>query len=339
MPITYELKEDAPHKGFQPPSDSAHERRPYPQKVEEDLRVEVLSEDRDTLVLDMVGTDVSTANALRRIMLAEVPTVAIEQVYVNMNTSILHDEMLAHRLGLVPIDADPRDFHDFSAQDDEANEYNTVVFKLHVVCGSAPPGEEVSDDGRPYTRNVVSGDLEWIPQGSQLERFPDGIHPVHSDILLAKLRPGQALQMELHCRKGRGKDHAKFSPVATASYRMLPSVKITQDITGKKAEQLVRRCPLGVFDIEEVQGGQRAVVAHPKKCTMCRECIRDSDANKDSIKLERVDRHLTFCIEAVGMLLPRDVLHEAVSVLKIKCQTFLDRIEQYELDAGLQNGF
>lgn len=50
----------------------------------------------------------------------------------------------------------------------------------------------------------------------------EGVLPVHDDIVIAKLRPGQRIEFEAHCRKGIGKDHAKFSPVATAAYRLLP---------------------------------------------------------------------------------------------------------------------
>lgn len=61
----------------------------------------------DRIELDLVGLDASIANALRRVLMAEVPTVAIESVYVWNNTSIVVDEVLSHRLGLVPLKIDP----------------------------------------------------------------------------------------------------------------------------------------------------------------------------------------------------------------------------------------
>ena len=59
---------------------------------------------------DLIGVDASVANALRRIMIGEVPTMAIENVYIYNNTSVMHDEILAHRLGLIPIFADAAQF-------------------------------------------------------------------------------------------------------------------------------------------------------------------------------------------------------------------------------------
>ena len=58
--------------------------------------------DADEVEFDLSGVDVSFANALRRIMLAEVPTMAIETVYVEENDGVIQDEVLAHRLGLAP---------------------------------------------------------------------------------------------------------------------------------------------------------------------------------------------------------------------------------------------
>jgi DNA-directed RNA polymerase I and III subunit RPAC1 len=79
---------------------------------------------------------------------------------------------------------------------------------------------------------------------------------MHTDILLTKLAPGQSLDLFMIAHKGIGKDHAKFSPVCTASYRMLPSIKLSDDkpFYHQEAAALISRCPVGVFDIEELAG-------------------------------------------------------------------------------------
>ena len=76
-----------------------------------EFNVEVYDLDDEQIVFDLIGIDCAIANAFRRILLAEVPTMAIEKVFILNNTSMIQDEVLAHRLGLIPILADPRKFH------------------------------------------------------------------------------------------------------------------------------------------------------------------------------------------------------------------------------------
>ena len=342
------------------------------------------------LVFEMIGVDVSFANALRRIMIAEVPTVAIEHVYMWNNTCIVHDEVLAHRLGLVPIDVDPRLFEDFLGEEDEATDRNTVVFRLGIKCGrskkedvrlekarqmrengdkgdedeksdsimgqseldkaaresvsvyeathgdAAKVAEAIETPGRPYTKHVYSRDLEWVPQGDQAERFPEGIRPVHEDILLAKLRPGQVIELEAHGRRGEGKDHAKYSPVATASYRLMPKIEILKPIYDEVAEELANLYEPGVFKLvncgaDEAPHRVKAAVLNPYACTMSRNYMRKAEL-KDSIKITRVPNHFIFSVESVGMMSPGVVLAESLRVLQAKCRNLI-RLADETLEA------
>jgi DNA-directed RNA polymerases I and III subunit RPAC1 len=74
------------------------------------LKVDIQRLDELEMEFDLIGVDAAIANAFRRILIAEVPTMAIETVYVFNNTSVIQDEVLSHRLGLIPIKADPGRF-------------------------------------------------------------------------------------------------------------------------------------------------------------------------------------------------------------------------------------
>jgi len=77
--------------------------------------VKIISKEMNTLKFELSNTDLTVANALRRIIIAEIPTMAIEIVEISENTSVLHDEYIAHRCGLIPllsIDADRYNYYD-----------------------------------------------------------------------------------------------------------------------------------------------------------------------------------------------------------------------------------
>ncbi|CAM9499777.1 unnamed protein product [Chrysoparadoxa australica] len=339
MPVAgYAINNDAPRHIYKP-EDSKSSALSYPSQISEKLDIKVMELSEEAMVFQLVGVDVSFANALRRIMLAEVPTMAIECVYMFMNTSIIQDEVLAHRLGLVPIKADPRMF-EVLEQDPRrfSHEHNTLVFKLEVKC-EQPPKEEMEvgtgtttglDSDEPYTLCVYSRDLQWVPQGKQEEKFPEGIAPVHDDILLAKLRPGQEIIMEVHCRKSIGKDHMKYSPVSTAAYRLLPEITLPEAIEYEDAKILKEKCPMDVFDVEDIAGVPTAKVARSRSCSMCRECIREKPWD-ERVKLSRKADHFIFSVESVGMLKPQEVVEEALGVLRKKCAFINREVEEWEV--------
>ena len=284
-----------------------------------DVEIRELTEDE--IVFDLKGVEPPLANALRRILIAEIPTMAVEKVNMWQNTGVIPDENLAHRIGLVPIKADARMFEwhqsvsydkEDKAEDPQLDDYgytgsDCLKFKLHVKCTKKDPSapmivnNTVDEDKFYVNANVLSGQMEWVPLPGQKREW--NVRPLHDDILIAKLRPGQEIEMELFCEKGIGKTHAKWSPVATAYYRLVPDITLKQEITGTDARELKAMCPMGVFDIEDIankskllseisvlESGKdnvRAVVADARKCTTCRECIRP-DKFKDKIEIAKV---------------------------------------------------
>lgn len=326
------------------------------------------------LVLEFLHVDTSFVNALRRILLAEVPTVALENIFMWNNTSIIHDEVLAHRLGLIPFNVDARLLEEPDPDDDSPTDRNTLVFRMMVKCDKPPSTKKdhqeksfMNDDtddnetpvaggdqelspaaaaaasrppvlsqDRPYTKHVYSKDLEWVPQGDQATRFPDngGVRPIHDDILIAKLRPGQAIEFEGHARVGIGKDHAKYSPVATASYRLMPRIELLEEVYDDLAEELVHVYEPGVFqlDTENVPPGHKckAVLVNPYACTMSRNYLRNP-ALKQAIVMSRISDHFIFSVESVGMYSPAVLVAEALRILQRKCTRLIDLIDESQV--------
>ena len=133
-----------------------------------DINIKKLN--KEEIVFDLVGAEPPLANALRRIMLSEIPTVAIETVTMWQNTSIIPDENLAHRMGLIPINADAREF-EYHEKGKEHTENDCLKFRLHKICTKKDPSapmvlNNTHDEEKLYNNsNVYSGDLEWVPMG------------------------------------------------------------------------------------------------------------------------------------------------------------------------------
>lgn len=278
---------------------------------------------------DLKGIDTSLANAFRRIMIAEVPSVAIDSVFIEMNTSVIQDEVLASRIGLVPLRLSP-DWLDWVDPTQEAvdengesqlnNSRNTVIFSLNVKCErnkNAPAGSE--DPNELYINsNVYARDLKFQPQEGQLE-FMDPPPTVASpDILLCKLRPGQEISLYCFAVLGVGSDHAKFSPVSTASYRLMPSIILAEDITGEEAEKLKKCFSPGVIDIKN----NKAVVVDPRRDTVSREVLRHPEF-RDKVQLGRVRNHFIFNVESTGAMEPDEIFVKSINQLRNKAKDLL----------------
>lgn len=232
----------------------------------------------DTLEFTLSGTDVSMANALRRVMLAEVPVMAIDLVNVYENSSALHDEFICHRLGLIPLRWRPRapgtPLHDPSGTaaegypffwesdsvdvDHEGFDRRTSVrLSLDVANESTDPEADAV--------MVTSADLviDW-PDGPCPFEVAHFSHPTDRErasadagIMLVKLGPGQRLVVSCVARLGIGKIHAKFNPCATVSMRHEPVVRLNRELLDdpaiKAADKItfVKGCTPGVFRYDE----------------------------------------------------------------------------------------
>ncbi|KAI1383508.1 DNA-directed RNA polymerase [Hypoxylon trugodes] len=302
----------------------------------------------------LIGIDASIANAFRRISIAEIPTLAIDLVFIHNNTSVIQDEVLAHRLGLIPFTGGKKGLREWmrfwQKPAEGAHSYsttydnNTVSLKLIVKCTHNKDAPADATDPRVLYHNahVYARDILFDPLGAQSKYFSgeDVIRPFHPDILIAKLRPSQEIDIEMHMHKGYGWDHAKWSPVATSSYRLMPTITITQPILGAEAEKFAKCFMDGVIGLEPVtrqeartkgsgyeghEGELKAVVKNPMRDTVSREVLRHPEF-EGKVKLGRRRDHFIFSIESTGQWDGDEVFLEAVKTLKKKCQVLRPQV-------------
>lgn len=313
-------------------ADEDHSWNPAEFKKRLAVRVERIS--NRSIEFDLVGVDASIANALRRILIAEVPTICIERVYVHNNTSIIVDEVLAHRLGLIPLRVNPA-FMDYP--DGQPTDRNTIVFKLCAKCErrrNAP--KDAKDPAQLYINHeVLSSQLEWVPQGEQsIVMAANPPAPTNPNIVLVKLRPGQEIEIELHAVKGVGKDHAKFSPVATASYRLLPKVILKKEIPPHLADKFQNCFTKGVIKVDPRTKRVSVDESQARRETMSREVYRHPEF-EGCVQLARVRDHFLFNIESEGFYPPERLLPEAIKVMRSKIRTLREAAQGLLQDIGV----
>ncbi|KAI9668885.1 MAG: DNA-directed RNA polymerase core subunit rpc40 [Alyxoria varia] len=311
----------------------------------EKLRVQIHRNEPNEAVFSLVGIDASLANAFRRILLAELPTVAIEDVFIRQNTSIIQDEVLAHRLGLVPLKGNkgglrwlnwrrPLEEDKPDGLEEPTYDFNTIQLELKIKCDWQKHGKEragkqgETNPERLYKdHHVYAHQIHFTPFGHQATKWftPEAgpIEPINREILVAKLRPGHELDIIMHARKGIGRDHAKYSPVATASYRLLPTIDIKEPILGADARKFAECFPSDVIGLEpttteEGKKDVKAVVKNSIKDTVSRECLRHEEF-KDKVKLGRDREHFIFSVESVGQFDSDELFVDAVKVMRAKC--------------------
>ncbi|TFY63934.1 hypothetical protein EVG20_g6123 [Dentipellis fragilis] len=295
------------------------------EQFKEKLQVKVQRLSGRSIEFDLVGVDASIANAVRRILIAEVPSIAVEYVYVWNNTTVMADEVFAQRLGMVPLNVDPTLMEMKEAVTDQPTDRNTIVFKLAVTCerNKSAPKDSTDDSVRFVNSEVRAGHLTWVPQGEQGVVFAGKEPaPTNPNIVLMKMRPGQEVDMEMHAIKGVGKDHAKFSPVATASYRLLPLVLLNhkKPVPPELAHKFQKCFSPGVIRVDPVTNEVSVDEHNLRNETMSREALRHPEF-EGCVELARMRDHFIFHVESEGPYAPERLPLESIKVMREKIAT------------------
>ena len=155
--------------------------------------LDVITKDSEKIAIKLKGVSLQYANALRRVCLNGVPIFAIDTVDIIENTSVLADEGLAHRLGLIPLKTDLKRFNEPSKCDCQS-ESGCSNCKVLLMLDSGTESEE--------TRTVLS---------NELSSEDETVKPSSDKIPIIQLAPGQRIKIECYARLGRGTDHAKWN--------------------------------------------------------------------------------------------------------------------------------
>ncbi len=267
------------------------------------VKIEVLEKNDTNLRISVKDADVPLMNALRRIALAEVPSMAIDEVVMIENSSILQDEIVSHRLGLTPLKTDL----------DSYNLPEDCECKSEFGCPQCRVTLTLDVEAKEGTRTVYSGEL--------VSENPD-IIPVSDKVPLIKLAKGQKLKLEAYARLGKGKNHAKWQPTTVCAYKYFPKIEVPV----KKCEdcqKCVDICPKKVYSVKDEKIEVRDLLA----CNLCMDCVEACPTEPKPLKVEWEKNMFIMNIESAGGLPPERILQEATKILDKQLKEFEDQLK------------
>lgn len=246
------------------------------------MKIERISKSHDKSVFLVKGITNSLANTLRR-EVHEILTVAIDTVEFYKNDSALYDEMIAHRLGLVPLRA-PKTFTPRNGCSCKGKGCLkcTAVLKL-----------KAKGPCTVYARDMKA----------------KGIEVVYGDMPLVILAKDQELELVAEATSGTGKEHTKHNP-GLIWFNSYPIITI-KGCEGDAAREIARLCPTKAIAVKD-----NKLVIDALKCNMCNACV-EASLKKDKCKIDIVPsaQDFIFFVESFGQMSPEEIFANSIEAL------------------------
>ncbi len=278
------------------------------------LQVRELKDNYARFVLE--GADPTFVNSLRRTLVADIPKMAIEDVEFHLgpiraedgreyeSVTPLFDEIIAHRLGEVPLPTDLKTFQ-FKATCEACHGEGCPQCTVIYAINKKGPGM------------VYSSDLEPIGDAK--------LKPVDLTIPLVKLGEGQAMLVYATAVLGTGRDHAKWQAVHGAAYRYYPTLVVL----GKKKEPETLELEGNVCDEhrERLEARGEGALASIAKCDKCKVAKQVAEGQ---VEVGGDPTRFVISFETDGSLSPGEVLAKATEILGDKFQRLSSTLEALE---------
>ena len=260
------------------------------------MEISVLKQTPTQIQLAVEGIDYVMANTLRRLMIAEVPVLAIDEVEFQKNNSALYDEIIAHRLGLIPPKTDLKSYNikEECKCKGEGCALCQVEFSL-----------DVTGPATVYARDLQCKD--------------PAIVPVYGEMPIVKLLKGQTLELEATAVLGKGKAHVKWSP-CHVWYKYKPIVEITGEV--KNPEAIIEVDHNSIFEIKD-----RKLTVNKDRVLECDLSLDFSEIDKN-VKVSANSTDFVFYVESFGQLSCKEIINTAINIFDEQLDEFVEELKK-----------
>lgn len=253
------------------------------------MKLKKVSEHNETTTYLIEGSTPAYVNTLRRFGIDYVPTLAIEDVEIVLNNSALYDEVVSHRLGLIPLTTDLQSYTLPEGEDISA--MNSVQLTLNV-------------EGPRY---VYAKDLQT--------KDPK-IKPAYEDIQISYLLEGQQLEINATAVMGQGKDHQKWVP-ANIYYRYSPIIEVNNK--SSKLKECIEKFPPQVIKDGKID---KDAINTPELIDAC------DGICEDIVKINYDANSFLFTVETFGQLANKEILSESLVQFNNRLSELKDLIKE-----------
>ncbi|MBR9677562.1 DNA-directed RNA polymerase subunit D [Candidatus Woesearchaeota archaeon] len=258
------------------------------------MKIKQLAKKDNKLDFEITGSTPAYANTIRRSYTGLTPTMAVEIVEFRKNSSILYDETIAHRLGLLVLSTDLKSYN--MVEDCKCKGAGCAQCQLKLILKAKGP------------KTVYASDLK--------SKDPK-VKPVHPKTLIVNLLEDQELELEATAVLGIGKTHSKWTP-GIMYYQYMPKIKILKP---ENAQDIADNCPKKVF---EVKSG-KLTIKKLNDCNLCGEC---EDISAGQVKIESTDQDFLIKMEGWGQLDNKKALITAADEFDKKLDTFVNLLKK-----------
>ena len=281
------------------------------------MNITVREWSKEVIELFVDGAPLPFLNAIRRYALAKVPTYAIDEVAIVANTSAMFDEMLAHRLAMIPLRSEERVDRLLSVD-------VAICEKCSLDSEEKPPKELCDKCFINMFFEVEARDSEVTVYSGDIKSEDPFVKPVYDNIPIVILAPGQKVALELRARIGRGLEHAKWSPATVAIVRNLANIRINKSLCNL-CGKCVNVCPKKVLYIEKGEVKIRDIF----DCIICKQCVNVCESK--AIDVENLSDKNILRVESCGSLEPETIIRLSLEIMRreIKSiQAFVEKIKK-----------